>query len=242
MAYNSNAISTVYDFIVEKIHTGEWQADTKILSELKLAKQLGVSRVAVRDAIQKLVGMSVLRKVQGSGTYVEKVDLGSILTALMPIVSISDDELLEIMEFRTYFEPGNVRQFIRNASAEEMAALESYYEKLNTAREDPEAFHILDYEFHHHISKGTKNSFVIRISNFYMDILKEQQRCISTRLGPAIALEDHLLILKYMKEKHEDLAALHMENHVKRAIASMKAYLARTASSDRQDSPLWVPR
>jgi Transcriptional regulators len=228
MAYNPNAVDTVYDFILEKIQSGEWQAGARILPELKLAKSLGVSRVAVRDAIQKLAGMAVLRKQQGSGTYVEKVDVGSLMNALRPIVAISDTELLEIMEFRSYFEPGNVRQFLRACSDESLAALERNYEDMKAHRGDPVAFHQIDYDFHNMIAKGTQNSFVNRISDFYVDIIKAQQRYISMRLGPDIALEDHSLIIKYLKERQEDLAAMHMERHVKRAIESMRLYLAKS--------------
>jgi len=231
MAYNTNAVETVYDFILEKIQSGEWQAGARILPELKLAKSLGVSRVAVRDAIQKLAGMAVLRKLQGSGTYVEKVDVGSLINALRPIVAISDTELLEIMEFRSYFEPGNVRQFLRSCSDESLAALERNYEDMKAHRGDPAAFHQIDYDFHNMIAKGTRNSFVNRISDFYVDIIKAQQRHISMRLGPDIALEDHSLIIKYLKERQEDLAAMHMERHVKRAIESMRLYLAKSNHS-----------
>jgi len=228
MAYNPNAVDTVYDYIMGKIQSGEWRAETRIMPELKLAEELGVSRVAVRDAIQKLTGMSVLRKLQGSGTYVEKVDMGSLMNTLRPMASISDAELLEVMEFRTYFEPGNVRQFIRNCSDEDLAALERNYDDLKAHREDPVAFHQLDHDFHQMIAKGTQNSFVIRISDFYVDLIKTQQRYISTRLGPDIALEDHLLIIRYLKERDADLAALHMERHVKRALESMRAYVAKS--------------
>jgi len=171
--------------------------------------------------------MAVLRKLQGSGTYVEKVDVGSLMNALRPIVAISDAELLEIMEFRSYFEPGNVRQFLRNCSVESLAALERNYDAMKAHRYDPTAFHLIDYDFHNMIAKGTQNSFVNRISDFYVDIIKAQQRYISMRLGPDIALEDHFLIIKYLKERQEDLAAMHMERHVKRAIESMRLYVAK---------------
>ena len=229
MAYSPNAVDTVYDFILEKIQTGEWQTDMRILTELKLAEALGVSRVAVRDAIQKLTGMGVLRKLQGSGTYVEKMDVGSLMNALKPIVAISDTELLEIMEFRSYFEPGNVRQFLRNCSEENLNALERNYEMMQMNKDDPVVFHQIDHEFHNMIAKGTQNSFVIRISDFYFDIIKMQQRHISVRLGPDIALEDHSLIIRYLKERQGDLAAMHMERHVKRAIESMRLYVAKTS-------------
>ncbi|MDR2946324.1 MAG: FCD domain-containing protein [Candidatus Adiutrix sp.] len=229
MAYNQNAVDTVYNFVMEKIQSGEWPAGSRIMTELKLAELLGVSRVAVRDATQKLTGMSVLKKLQGSGTYVEKIDMGSLMSAIKPIVTINDQELLELMEFRRYFEPGNVRQFICNCAAEELEALEQNYAELKAVENDPFAFYEIDQAFHHMIATGTHNSFVTGLSDFYGDILKAQQCYISMRLGPEIALEDHFLIIKCIKEQDKELAALHMERHVQRAIVRMREYLAKTS-------------
>ena len=43
-----------YDILVKKITNGEWKAGEKIPSEIELAKQLGISRVSLKIALQKL--------------------------------------------------------------------------------------------------------------------------------------------------------------------------------------------
>lgn len=44
----------VLEKIQEKIFSGEWKPGQKIMSETKLAEDLNVSRVSVREAIEKL--------------------------------------------------------------------------------------------------------------------------------------------------------------------------------------------
>lgn len=56
--------------ILEKIQSGALQPDDKILSEHKLANQYSVSRLTVQRAIRELVSEGLLRRVQGSGTFV----------------------------------------------------------------------------------------------------------------------------------------------------------------------------
>ena len=56
--------------ILEKIQSGTLQPDDKISSEHKLAKQYSVSRLTVQRAIRELVSEGLLRRVQGSGTFV----------------------------------------------------------------------------------------------------------------------------------------------------------------------------
>ena len=64
MSYNHNASQKVSDFITQNILSGEWKSGDKIWSENEFCSYLGVSRIAVRDAIANLTAISVLRKVQ----------------------------------------------------------------------------------------------------------------------------------------------------------------------------------
>ena len=56
--------------ILEEIQTGELRPDDKIPSEHKLANAYSVSRLTVQRAIRELVSEGLLRRTQGSGTFV----------------------------------------------------------------------------------------------------------------------------------------------------------------------------
>ena len=56
--------------ILDKIHAGVLRADDRIPSEHKLARQFSVSRLTVQRAIRELVSEGLLRRAQGSGTFV----------------------------------------------------------------------------------------------------------------------------------------------------------------------------
>ena len=70
MAYPNNATQMVYDLICDKIKSREWMPNDKIWTEQELSQALNVSRVAVRQAVDRLFEISVLKRGQGSGTYV----------------------------------------------------------------------------------------------------------------------------------------------------------------------------
>ena len=61
----------VFEYLKEKIMSGEWKDGEQITPEIQLAKELEVGRNAVREAIEKLVGMKVLVKKKGKGTFVQ---------------------------------------------------------------------------------------------------------------------------------------------------------------------------
>ncbi len=52
----------VLEKIQEKIFSGEWKPGQKIMSETKLSQELDVSRVSVREAIEKLATLNIVSK------------------------------------------------------------------------------------------------------------------------------------------------------------------------------------
>jgi GntR family transcriptional regulator, transcriptional repressor for pyruvate dehydrogenase complex len=80
MAITKLNIKTLSDKIVDQIKeciiSGEWKPGERIPSENDLTKQLNVSRISVRDAIQRLIGMGVLKVRVGEGTFVTDLGIG----------------------------------------------------------------------------------------------------------------------------------------------------------------------
>lgn len=71
--------------IVQKIHTGEWQAGQKIPSENQLASDLGASRMTINRPLRELTAEGLLRRVHGLGTFVAVPPRHASLITLKPI-------------------------------------------------------------------------------------------------------------------------------------------------------------
>ena len=56
--------------ISQRIGRGEYAPGTQLPSETELSRELGVSRVTVREALRVLAQENILVKVQGRGTFV----------------------------------------------------------------------------------------------------------------------------------------------------------------------------
>jgi GntR family histidine utilization transcriptional repressor len=61
-------------FICTKIKNGEWTAGDSVPSESLLMHQFGVSRMTVNRALRELMAEGIVRRVQGSGTFVAEID------------------------------------------------------------------------------------------------------------------------------------------------------------------------
>ena len=70
--------------LLEKIRTGVFQPNDRIPSEHHLANEFSVSRLTVQRAIRELVSEGLLRRAQGSGTFVND------LTHRFPLIEVHD--------------------------------------------------------------------------------------------------------------------------------------------------------
>jgi len=207
MAYNVQAANTVFEYIAKKIKTRQWTPGTKIETEEQLCKQLNVSRIAVRQAIEKLAAVSVLRKVQGSGTYVEEFENTSLLG--LPFYAAGDDVMITILEFRRMFDSYNAELFIGKCTDEEVALLEQNYEEMKKSVDDKEKFHSCDNAFHEIIAKGTRNVIIMQISTLFTGLFAEHQMFLYDNVGPESGIYYHGMILDAIKNRNAELASIY---------------------------------
>ena len=211
----------VFDFIMEKIQAGEWKAGDKIYSENELVAELDVSRIAVRESYEKLSGMGLIIKVKGSGTYVAELDLEDYMKKIMLCVSMTDSDLMNLLDFRVNFESGNMADFMKNHTEEDVKQLHELYEKMLENRENTDFF-VYDFEFHRTIAKGTRNPIILAVHDFLNSMLLKSQETINHKVGADIGTKYHKLILEAIEEKDCELATLLMRRHIEATIERVK--------------------
>lgn len=82
----------VIDYIRERIESGEWKKGDKIKSENILSKELGVSRVTVREALSVLAEENLIEKHHGSGTFVKNGAKKYV------VILINEDRIMSLLE------------------------------------------------------------------------------------------------------------------------------------------------
>jgi GntR family histidine utilization transcriptional repressor len=85
---NAPAYQGIKDFILSRIHSGEWAEGDQVPSENELAREFKVARMTVNRALRELTAEQVLTRVQGAGTFVARPKYESTLVAIR---SISDE-------------------------------------------------------------------------------------------------------------------------------------------------------
>ena len=224
MAYQNNATNIVYHYICDRIRNKEWKIGERISTEQELCAALGVSRIAVRQAIEKLVMQSVLKKVQGSGTYVTECD--PIVFMSVPVFDLTPQDLLDIYQFRVGFDSANVRFFIRNATEQDYFELEKTHHKMMACDRNDEKMFKYDFRFHSIIADGTHNTLISTINRLVSENLIKQQQQTFEILGSETALHYHPMIFKSIMEKDIELSSLLIQRHIEEAAARIGKHFA----------------
>lgn len=213
-----NTSEIVYKVIEEKILNQEWTSGMKITSENQLAKELGVSRISVREAIEKMVALNILTKKQGDGTFVNELSSSMYLNSLLPMMLLEEDNILDILEFRKTLEVDSAKLCAVRCSEDVIRDLENSYRSMCDNEGISTQFAYADSDFHMAIARGTGNSIMIKVNSILIELWKFHQKKINEYLGPYGGLVEHKKILEAIKDRDGELAGIYMRRHIERTI------------------------
>jgi GntR family transcriptional regulator, rspAB operon transcriptional repressor len=192
---------TVFDELHRQILSLELPPGMK-LSEVDVAKALGVSRQPVRDAFWRLSKLGFL----------------SIRPQRATIVSqISDEAVMQARFIRMAIEVETVRSACERLGPADFSALEALLDDQSRAVDarDPTLFHALDDQFHREICERSGHGFawdIIRENKAHMD----RVRFLSLAFASRDAYEDHLQIFQAIRARDDEAAVAAMRRHLSR--------------------------
>jgi GntR family histidine utilization transcriptional repressor len=110
--------------LLEEIRSGTLLPDDRIPSEHKLAKKYAVSRLTVQRAIRELVSEGLLRRAQGSGTFVNKFTHGFSLVEVRDVAEeiarLGGNASSEVLLQRRYTPPPEIDELLELDTGQEV--------------------------------------------------------------------------------------------------------------------------
>lgn len=201
---NKEIREQVFEQLLMKITMGEWKPGTKIPSENELSNAMGVSRISVREAIQKLVAINLVETFRGKGTYVKSFSANNYLKAMTPMLFLSRDDIKSVVEYRKILEIGIIDIFMKHVEKRDIDALkkilqkmEYFYDKRNLSK-----YKEYDVSFHMKLYEMTDNPFIIKISSIVRDVINSAIAGALTEEGAREGIEFHSQILKFIEENN----------------------------------------
>ena len=150
--------------IRESITDGTLKADDQLPTEEELARQFGVSRPTIREALKRLAAQSLIRSRRGptGGTFINRPSheevSSNLTTAAALLVSLGEFEIPEILEARQELEVLCVRQAAARCTEAELSAMARELEIQRLTSISDEDFCASDVRFHRAIADATHNS------------------------------------------------------------------------------------
>lgn len=195
----------VFEQLLSQITTGKWKPGEKIPSENELTSIMGVSRISVREAIQKLAAMDLVETYRGKGTFVKEFTTNNYLKSLTPMLLMTPDDILFVVEYRRILEVGIIDLYTRNPTSRDIAFLTKTLDKMKQYyRTNLKKYTKYDLEFHMKLYEMTGNPFIIKISNLVYDILSAAMKEAVTERGAEEGIEFHSAMLEYIRNGEID--------------------------------------
>jgi GntR family transcriptional repressor for pyruvate dehydrogenase complex len=209
--------SKVFETLYEMIVSGQFKRGQKLPSQEELARQFGVSRNTLREAMNKLYAMGLLSSHQGIGTVVESPNPEGYLSALSGQFLLDTLSVREFVEARICIERTSVRLAVTRAGKHDIERLSGILDsqKLAFENNDGEEFTRQDAAFHMGLTQLSGNRVLMKFLQTIQDML---YRFIGevVQLPGAIsdAMRFHRRVTDAIAAKDADLAEREIVEHL----------------------------
>ena len=188
-----------------------FQAGDKLPNELELAKELGISRITLREAIRILCTRSMVEVKRGRGTYVTSYESPVSNSDLAPLspVAMTHRDLLEI---RLMVEPSAAYYAAKRASDSEIETMKALCLELETQVAKGQKPLKTEQDFHNAVALASHNHFMTKLmpiinKAIYTDIMFFDE-------SVNYSIQDHREIVRSIENRHAEGAQAIMKLHI----------------------------
>lgn len=204
----------VFNTLRQAILRGDLKPKQRLM-EVHLADKLGVSRTPIREAIRmlELEGLVIMLPRRGA-----------------EVASISRDDLKDVLEVRNSLDTLAVSLACERITDEELVELENASKAFEEATRSNDSIKIAeaDVRFHDIIHTASKNNRLCMIeSNLAERVYRYRLEYIKELKDFSRLVEEHRLILDYIKNHQTNLAVEVIDTHIKNQMNSILASLEK---------------
>jgi DNA-binding FadR family transcriptional regulator len=195
-------------------------------TEYKLAKELGISRTAVREALKRLEALGIIEVRLGVGRFVREFNFEAILNGLPYNLEMDIKNFQEVLEVRFCLESWFIAKDINKFTKENIAQSKEILKKLEfQALNNLEEKELVEYhsQFHCSLYKNSDNSLLINLIKIFSTI--QRNLTILHRYKTKdrnLFIRQHQLLLEAIEKKDPNLAQRRLEEHFAEAKAWIK--------------------
>lgn len=194
----------VFTKIREDILNGRYKTHEE-LKEIKIGKELGVSRTPVREALRQLELEGLVQIIPNRGAFV---------------VGISAKDVRDIYMIRALLEGLCARWATANISHEQLEAMEEnvYLSEFHAAKGHLDQLAELDNQFHHILYEAGGSKMLEHLLNDYHQyVYRIRRKTLSTLERGTASNKEHRAIMEAIRAGNADLAERLADEHMHNA-------------------------
>jgi DNA-binding GntR family transcriptional regulator len=209
--------------LLEAIVKGDIPPGTR-LRETDIAREMGIGRGPLREALQRLESRKLVTKVPHVGAQVANLEL---------------KELIEIYQLRETLEGLACELAAQNLTDDELVQLGVLLEahSRHVTQTDGRSYidQDPDLDFHFQIIQASNNDWLIRLlcDELYHRVRMFRYQSSHHRSRPEIALDEHQRIYQALLNRDGELASLLMRRHISAARKSLEVQITAPTTGEQ---------
>jgi len=217
MSLTDEAVEKIKQMIIE----GHLRAGDRLPREQELARELGLSRGSLREAVRALTMMRILDTRQGDGTYVTALSPDDLIGTMGFVIDFQPDKsLLDFFHVRRVLEAeaaAAAAPRIQDADLDDLRRLLQDADAMAQIKPlDHAAMLVKDQEFHRTINRIGGNPVLAAITDSMSGNTNRARtwRGVADREAPNRTLQDHWAIFHALRDRDPERARLRAAIHV----------------------------
>lgn len=200
--------------LVRRVVDNEYRAGTKLPTERDLAVEFGVTRHVVREALKRLEAVGLVRIRQGSGIYVQDVQITGGIELFEMLLTQTDGSinlpiLRDVLEFRGHLARLVVRLAAARRAPEEMAEIREVFEQRRASRGGTAALEEANLRIFQLIAQATHNKVYELVFNTMGRVFIKLRALVDIPLMGVEQTEQILeRVIEALEQRDEEMADL----------------------------------
>lgn len=232
-----NLTDRVAEALRNDIFGGSYEVGEGLQSEAEMAKNFGVSRTVMREAVSRLKADGLLVSKQGAGIFVRAIQ-PKVTFQIESTLDAGVENILPIVELRLGFEVEAAGLAALRATPEQLADIRSALDVMTAAgaRGDLKGAIEADVDFHHKICVATGNPYYPQLFDTFRNFLLENIKVSRDRSarhltngGPAHS--EHAALFEAISTGDEVAARASARSHIE----NTRTRLVRSLGSPQPD-------
>lgn len=189
----------VYLELRDRIYSGIWKANEKIPSENEISEEFGVSRNTVRNAINRLTTLGMVKTYKGKGTFIVEQNLATQIEVFIPQFFRETNDYISLMNFRIAIEAQACHLAAINATYKDIQEMEHILDDLEEHKDDFEYYSKNDFMFHLKIAEYCNNKLIYSMVQMIRILLGDVYAKFVFAYGNYESINSHRKVLECIK-------------------------------------------